>query len=668
MKFIHLISGRKAIRIIALLLLAAVITAVFWEYGADQPPGLNVPRLAPAGAIPVSNDPEPSGQPGPLVGQAVQMDVSPPLRDIPMIPYEPVTGLREIGVPGENESTGSIAVRPQVEDPVWQSFFSGSAPEAVPVTAPDPSRNFEGIGNINGVYPPDPNGDIGKNHYVQMVNLSFQIWDKTGKSLYGPALTRTLWSGFGGLCESTNDGDPIVLYDELADRWIMSQFTLSSPYGECVAVSTSGDPTGSYYRYYFQFKSVVIYDYPKLGVWTDAYYLTANRFGSSFQGASAIALERDKMLNGQPARFVEFQTSMAYASLLPADIDGAALPPGGSPNYMLALGSTSLQLWRFKVNWSQPGASTFNGPLNINIAAYNALCLSTRSCIEQPGTSVKLDGIGDRLMHRLVYRNFGTHETLLASHSVNAVYSGLRAGLRWYEVRSPNGTPTIYQQGTYAPDETQRWMPSLAMDRDGNIAMVYSVSSTSVYPGIRYAGRLAGDPLGQLSQAENTLFSGSGSQTGTASRWGDYTMIAIDPVDSCTFWMTNEYMPFTGTGPWKTRIGAFAFPSCLAVGAIQGVTRDATNNQPVAGVQVQAQLSGQAAPPVQATSNSSGVYLLINLPVGKYTLTGEKPGFYLPTQVSNITVTQGNTTQQDLALVPYPYKIFLPNMAKNFTP
>ncbi len=528
------------------------------------------PASAQGGQPPVTPG-VPPGEP-PVGGPDIHHDVSPPLHDIP--PIEPPGPPEEVREWLEFLQTRHMQPGPQVADPVLQGSLIGPA-------APAAANNFDGVPNIDGVYPPDTNGDVGPNHYVQMVNLHFQIWDKSGNSLYGPAASNTLWSGFGGPCETRNDGDPIVLYDPLADRWVMSQFTAANPYGECVAVSTTGDPTGTWYRYFFQFSTTVFYDYPKLGVWPDGYYLSANRFGTiSFQGASAIVLDRAKMLNGQPATFQQFNTSTSYGTLLPADLDGATLPPTGAPATFAEIGSSALHLWKFHVDWTTPANSTFTGPATLTAASYNQLCPLTRSCVPQPGTSVGLDGLGDRLMHRLAYRNFSDHESLVVAHNVNAASSGTQAGVRWYEIRNPSTTPTLYQQGTFAPDTTHRWMGSVAMDQSGNIALGYSVSSSSVYPGIRYTGRLAGDPLGQMTQGETSLIAGSGSQTGSGSRWGDYAMMAVDPVDDCTFWFTTEYMPSTGTAPWRTRIGSFKFPSC---GGVIPTATPTSTNTPIPG-------------------------------------------------------------------------------------
>ncbi|HEX7975404.1 MAG TPA: hypothetical protein VF498_13430, partial [Anaerolineales bacterium] len=476
----------------------------------NQPllPRLSGPAAASGSASTAAGVAQSGPQPGIIVGRAAQQDISQPLREIKPILEAPPAQIREMPEPAGGESEGAQPARPFVPDPVLQNSFGSSA------AAPAPSINFEGVGNLDSVYPPDTNGDVGPNHYVQWINLHFQIWNKSGVSLYGPAAGNTLWSGFGGPCQTQNSGDPIALYDRLADRWVMAQFTSSSPYGECVAVSTTPDPTGSYYRYFFQFSTSTFYDYPKLGVWPDGYYLTANRFAGAllFSGASAIVLNRSAMLNGQAAAFQEFQTSTSFGSLLPANFTGPTSPPAGEPNFVTNISSSALNLWKFHVDWNNSANSTFTGPTALPVAAWNQLCSGTRSCIPQPGTSVGLDSLGDRLMYRLTYRNYGDHEALAVTHSVNVANSGVQAGLRWYEVRNPNGTPIIYQQGTFAPDTTNRWMGSIGFDASGDMAIVYSVSSSSVFPGIRYTGRLVSDPLGQLPQGESTLIDGSGSQ------------------------------------------------------------------------------------------------------------------------------------------------------------
>ena len=514
-------------------------------------------------------------------GQSVRNDVSPALRDIAPVPIPPSKEPRE--KPGGRDDDNWPPRGPRTPkgeaDPVAQTGYEslGKLADAIPA----PVVNFEGTPNNENSYPPDPMGDVGPNHYIQIVNFHFHVWDKTGVSLYGPASTRSLWSGFGAPCEPANDGDGVVLYDEIADRWLITQMT-SSPdanglYGQCMAVSTTPDPLDAYYRYYVPMGVVVppatageFYDYPKYGVWPDGYYFTANRYSSptgSRTGASAIVLDRAAMLAGQPVTFQEFKVS-GYPTMLPVDLDGPTLPPAGTPGYFASATSNFLAIWTLAVNWANPAQTVFSAPTLLPIAAYNTLCPSTRNCIPQPGTTVGLDDKDDRLMYRLAYRQFYTHGAMVVSHNVNlAVSPTLRAGIRWYEVRVTNGTPAIFQQGTYSPDAVNRWMGSMALDKAGNIGLFYNVSdATSVYPGIRYTGRLSTDTPGLMTYTEGTLVDGAGSQTGPTSRWGDYTNMAVDPNDDCTFWFSTEYMPATGPVAWSTRVGAFKFPSCVTAG------------------------------------------------------------------------------------------------------
>jgi len=448
-----------------------------------------------------------------------------------------------------------------------------AAPAVVSATAPTLVNSFEGIGNgfvgpagtfsVNSA-PPDTNGAVGPTHYVETVNSSFAIFDKTGTPIYGPKPINSIWSTFGGGCQSNNDGDPSAVYDGLADRWIITQFSVTTtPYLMCVAVSTTSDPTGSYYRYSFSYGNSNFPDYPKLSVWPDAYYLTVNFFtnGTTFAGAGVAALDRAKMLAGQPATQQLFQTSTLYGGLLAATVDGSRLPPAGAPNYLVALGtSTSLRYWKFHVDWTTPSSSTFTGPTSLAVAGYTRAC-NGGTCIPQSGTTQQLDSLADRVMYRLAYRNFADHEALVVNHSVAA---GSSTGVRWYELRPVNGNLTVFQQGTYAPDSSYRWMGSIAMDQAGGIGLGYSVSSSSLHPAIRYTGRLASDPLGQMGQGEGSIVEGVGSQgvNRALSRWGDYSSMSVDPADGCTFWYANEYIPTTGTFNWRTRIGTFRLPNC----------------------------------------------------------------------------------------------------------
>jgi fibronectin type III domain protein len=368
------------------------------------------------------------------------------------------------------------------------------------------------------------------------------------------------------VCENNGSGDPVVLYDQLAGRWIISQFAgVSVPTDECVAVSTSSDATGSYHRYAFHLGSN-FFDYPHLSVWPDGYYMSMNVFNSSataYLGPQPFAFDRAKMLLGQPATFVTtgITGGSSEETYLPADLDGSTLPPSGAPATFIEWpGNGTYRLFHFHADFATPANSTFTLFAAPPAAGYSVLCSTTRSCVPQGGTTSRLDGIGDRLMFRLAYRNFGTHESVVGNYTVN---SGGVAGVRWFEIRNVTSGPvSVFQESTYQPDTTWRWMGSAAMDQQGNIAVGYSASSSSIFPQIRYAGRLATDPLNTLGQAEAVLFAGTGSQVGTSNRWGDYAAMSVDPVDDCTFWYTNEYYATTSQFNWRTRIGSFKFPGC----------------------------------------------------------------------------------------------------------
>ncbi len=506
--------------------------------------------------------------------RAVRFDTSPPLRSITAV------AVREPGkLTVDPEQPGPTELGPQSTDPVVQTWSGSRA-------VPNPSVSFDGMNNIFGGSPPDPVGDVGPNHYVAMSNVYFAVYDKTtGAAVFGPAANNTLWSGFGGACETENAGDPIVLYDQDADRWLLTQFTASGPtYYNCVALSKTSDPTGEYYRWAFTTGSNFP-DYPKYGVWPDAYYISTREFaGSSFAGVGAYAIDRSEMIAGnatpQIISFVATPGSTSYnvgSGLLPADMDGFNPPPAGSPHYFLGtmddggtLGAPqdALTLWKFVVDFVTPASSSFALTHTIPTEGFDSMfpCSpGSRDCIPQPDTTNKIDVLSyrQRPMHRLAYRNFDTHESLVTNQSVEAG-TGM-AGMRWYELRDPNGTPTIYQQGTFAPgvtDGIHRWMGSVAMDSAGNMALGYSASDgTSTYPSVWYTGRLAADTLGTMTQGEGSIIDGTGSQTGS-QRWGDYSSMNIDPLDDCTFWYVNQYVPTTSSAGWRLRIGAFKFDEC----------------------------------------------------------------------------------------------------------
>ncbi len=455
--------------------------------------------------------------------------------------------------------------------------------------------NFKGVSSsdnlaVNGytTSPPDPNGDVGSHHYVQWVNLSFAIWDKTGKQVYGPAAGNTPWTGFGGPCEERNDGDPVVLFDRMANRWVMSQFALPNidsnegPFYQCIAISQTDDPTASWFRYEFKISDIKLNDYPKLGVWPDAYYMSINQFKydpeskqfSAWAGAGVVAFERSKMLQGLEATMIYldlYDIDPNLGNMLPSHLSGPNLPPSGSPNYFVQFDDDSwgvssqdqLQIWGFSVDWANPTLSSFIHIANLSTEPFDSnMCDYSMNCIPQPRIRTKLDALSDRLMYRLQYRNFGGYETMVVNHTVDANGSN-HAGIRWYELRDAGSGWFIRQQGTYAPDLNHRWMGSMAMDGFGNIALGYSVSSNATYPSIRYTGRLADDPLNVLTQTERSLVNGKGQQT-KSSRWGDYSSMSVDPSDDCTFWYTQEYYDKDYRKGWKTRIGTLRFSPCQA--------------------------------------------------------------------------------------------------------
>lgn len=414
--------------------------------------------------------------------------------------------------------------------------------------------------------PPDTNGAVGTTQYVQVVNTGFAIFDKaTGTAVYGPVPTKTLFQALGGACAADNDGDAVVVFDKLAKRWVISQFAVTAaPYFQCVAVSKTDDATGGYNLYAFSYGSVFP-DYPKLGVWPDAYYISFNMFNNNtFAGAKACAYDRAAMLAGTAATQQCFQLATAYGGLLPADVDGVTAPSAGSPGIFMAISSSSLNRWLMTVNWTSPASSTLSGPVALPVASYSAAC-GGGTCVPQQGVSQKLDSLADRLMSRLAYRNFGGYDSVVVTHSVqNGNYRrGDSTAVRWYEVRNPRNATAVYQQGTFSPDTTTfHWMGSIAQDKAGNMALGYSTSSSTKYPGIAFTGRVPTDALGTM-QAETSVLVGTGSQSGqNLSRWGDYSSMSVDPVDDCTFWYTTEYLKATGAFNWSTRIVSFKFPSC----------------------------------------------------------------------------------------------------------
>jgi len=497
----------------------------------------------------------------PTVTHSVRQDVSADLRDMAKAAPQSAGAQSQqapVALPTGPALTNS---RP---DPVAQQS-AGTLSNLATVLNFDGQNDNDTL-NLLGVkyVPPDTNGAVGSSQFVQIVNVTLAVYDKkTGSIVLGPALISSVWNGFGGPCETGNGGDPVVLYDQLANRWFISQLQFGSTGNqECMAVSAGSDATGSYHRYEFDFGSDFP-DYPKFAVWPDAYYSSQNMFTPKFTGARACALDRAAMLIGDPATMICFQTTTA--SLLPSNLDGSTLPAAGQPNVFASIAdSSNLNIFKFHVDFAHPRNSILGGPTLIPVAPFSEICAraSDTACIPEPTPGERVDGLGDRLMFRLAYRNFGDHESLVVNHTVKG---GALAGVRWYEIRSPFSVPFVFQQGTVVDPDTNFWMGSIAMDGAGNIALGFSASSKALDPSVFVVGRAPADPPGTMT-GPAVLVYGGGVQERSFKRWGDYSSMAIDPSDDCTFWYTQEYYKTTGSFNWSTRISAFKFDSCTAHG------------------------------------------------------------------------------------------------------
>ncbi len=529
----------------------------------------------------------------PQFSDAVAFDVSPRLSELAQLPT------RQDATVHLRQDRGPVTADHGVprDDAVQQTLPTTTAPVST-------VANFEGLSNADNfavhgfrVNPPDTVGDVGPNHYVEMTNLVFDVYTKSGTSLLGPTSIGAIWEGFAVDDCTDPAGDPIVVYDQFANRWVLSQFTTRGfddpalPFYNCVAVSTTGDPTGSYYRYAFS-TGRNFPDYPKYGVWRDTYAITTREFGpAGAYGIGVYGLEKNKMIAGQPARSVSYFIDgkdprllpLVGDGLLPADVDGrhqprldAPIPLVGTQDDGARYGATvdAVNIWDFMVKWRSTPISSLTFAAQLPTASFDSIfpCAPTsRDCLPQPGVTDRaqyLDILSyrQRPTWRLAYRNFAEHETMVTNQSVEA-RPGV-AGVRWYEIRREDGAYSIFQQGTFAPEDgVHRWMGSVAQDKRGNIGLGYSVvNGTDVFPGIRFTGRLAGDPAGTMTVPEGVIQAGTGVQTTTNSRWGDYTSMNVDPIDDCTFWYTNEYYTAEGQASspagWQTRIASFRLPGC----------------------------------------------------------------------------------------------------------
>jgi len=517
------------------------------------------------------------------------------------------------------------------------------------------------------------NGAAGATQFVQFVNESYAVFDKsTGDVIFGPTDGHILWTSLGGPCSATSDLDEIAQYDKLANVWVMMMPLYTNPPYLCIAVSTTSDATGSWNLYAFEIpvnaalcNCSPMPDYPKLGVWPDGYYIAyAQSDNLIYEGPAACAVDRSAMLSGADATMQCFTNDGTSNNLwLPSDVDGTTAPATGTPNYFLNFDKDdqSLDLWQFHVDWTTPSNSTFTGPTNIPVMAFLEPCGDTvtvftpaDNCVPQAGTSEMLGVFGDRLMYRLAYRNFGSYEDLVANHSVQVASGSDQTGIRWYELRNPGSGFSVYQQGTYAPDSNYRWMGSIAMDQVGDIAVGYNVSSSSMSPTIRYTGRQSTDTLGTM-ETEIDILSAAGVSTASQTnsvRWGDYSSMAIDPTDDCTFWYTNQYQPANGKNEWSTRIASFSFPACSGGFALSSSASSLTVNSgnqgtvtltitPQGGFDSAVSFSCSGLPagttcgfsPAQVTPSGTAVTTTLTFSVGTQSASRRMPSPLLPVAV-----------------------------------
>jgi len=483
----------------------------------------------------------------------------------------------------------SFAVAGEIEGPVMKGEVNHALSRAMRDLAPATQAaslgsitkipgatiqlNVPGQAAPKGQLYSDAIGAVGQTQYVQLVNNQYTIYDKTsGSAVLGPIAENKLWSTFGGSCQTSNNGDGTVNYDQAANVWVFSHRAVPTggPYLNCVAVSTSPDATGTYYLYAFALTNEFP-DKPKLGVWPDGYYLSQDLEDPTtkdFVRSQACAMQRSAMIAGTYANTVCFQGSISLPTFVTTSWDGQTPPPTGEVAFFWQLdqrpnvGRNNLNAFQFHSDFTTLANNTFTGPVSIALPAYTDTCDNLKPCVPQPGTTTVVQGWGDRMMYRITYRNFGTYESVVMAHSVTqGTGTSGHGAIRWYEFRTPL-TPVIYQSQTYSPDKTTyRWVPSIAQDQYADIAVGYSVSSSTVYPGLSYAGRVATDKINTL-ETEVPLVVGGGSQTGTNQNWSSYTSMTVDPVDDCTFWYTGQYYKTGSLEGWSTILASFRFPSC----------------------------------------------------------------------------------------------------------
>src|SRR5690349_4642132 len=550
--------------------------------------------------------------------------------------------------------------------------------QMVAAAAPAPDASFDGLdfANWGQGHPPDTNGDVGPNHYIETINVSIGIYDKSSGNRVAAFTFNSFMSQghFGNICDTDNFGDPVVLYDTYENRWFITDFAFKldasgnviNPPGalQCIAVSKTGDPVTGGWNFYSIAAPGALNDYPKFGVWPDGIYMSANMFGypagASFQGFHMWALNKQQMYNGEPSpQVVDFSGDTSDFTVIPANSRlQTGSPPSGSPEYFVSTEQflNALSIYKFHVDWDKISTSTFTGPFTQ--LAPNCWPNAAVANASTPANSA--DTLSIRAMAQAQYSNLGGTESLWVPHTVqrnvsatntncNATTGG-NASVRWYQANVTGGTvaANVVQGATYDPEGANtffRFMPAAAVDRNGDLAITYTKSNSTTNPQIKYAGRLAGDPVNTLAQTEQTLIDGTGAQSGTCggaacTRWGDYSGMALDP-NGCEFWTTSEYYATTGLNH-QTRIGSFHYPGCATVGngTLSGTVTDGTN--PISGAVVS--LGSRTT-----TTDGSGNYSF-TVPAGTYpSLAASKAGFD-PGSASTIPVPDGGSATRNFAL------------------
>ena len=599
----------------------------------------------------------------PTTVQAVRVGVSPPMRTMKTVKPVDTSGKVQRAIPNPRLPNRGTPNAPRGHDPRVQTTMGKGA-------IPAPLTSFDGVGDADFVQPADTTMDVSPDQILQWVNLSWAVYDKDGNNLGGPFEGTSFWADLGGVCANNNGGDILVRWDQFAGQWWVSQLAYpggADGFHQCIAVSQTSDALGSYYQYDFLYSATDLNDYPKVGMWpvpgaatgtsviNDGYYVSVNNFvNDQFFGSTKImAFDRQAQLSGNPGVMQIYDVGEINANLgimLPADLRGTSLPPNGSLESYISFGHPDLDgspgpvlhIFQTYTDFTNPANSFLQQLPDIAVDDFDWLSVNAGAPQVGGGT---LEVLNDRPMYRADYRVFADHDSLLMMHDVNVGPTTPVSGERWYEVRGvAAGTPTVYQSGTYGPDDnTWRWMGSIAQDTSGNISMGFTASSdgTGIVPdpSVHYTGRLVGDPLGTMTAGEDTYI--DSDQPFSGFRWGDYSTVVVDPVDQCTFWYTTMY----GAGDWATRIGSFKFPSCTngPSGTLTGTVTDGAN--PLSGVKVTA---GSAS----TNTDASGAYSF-TLPVGTYDMVASKYG-YLPGTANGVSVAQDTETVQNFTLSAAP--------------